>query len=99
MNIAEADVAAGEDANLYVYVMTCYAMKHGICAAGAVLAFFKCRIWCHCLYYLNLGYTIDQCLDERTSNVDTQTVTKMKDAISSEREGLAVITISCETIV
>ncbi|GKB87372.1 RNA-directed DNA polymerase, eukaryota, partial [Tanacetum coccineum] len=37
------------------------------------------------------------CFNECTTNVDTQTTTKLKDAIPSEREGLTVIIISeCE---
>ncbi|KAJ9559656.1 hypothetical protein OSB04_004816 [Centaurea solstitialis] len=47
-----------------------------------------------CLARSFLKSTMVLCLDECTANVDTQTATKLKDAISSECRGMTVITIA-----
>ncbi|GKA50873.1 sphingosine-1-phosphate lyase [Tanacetum coccineum] len=44
--------------------------------------------------YINKNIIMVLCLDECTTNVDTKTTTKLKDAIPSEHEGLTVIIIS-----
>nr|XP_043635452.1 ABC transporter C family member 13 isoform X2 [Erigeron canadensis] len=47
-----------------------------------------------CLARAFLKSTMVLCLDECTANIDTQTASKLKDAISSECRGLTVITIA-----
>ncbi|KVH98084.1 AAA+ ATPase domain-containing protein [Cynara cardunculus var. scolymus] len=47
-----------------------------------------------CLARSFLKSTMVLCLDECTANVDTQTASKLKDAISSECRGLTVVTIA-----
>lgn len=47
-----------------------------------------------CLARAFLKSTMVLCLDECTANVDTQTASKLKDAIASECRGLTVITIA-----
>ncbi|MFS7950852.1 putative ABC-type xenobiotic transporter [Helianthus anomalus] len=47
-----------------------------------------------CLARTFLKSTKVLCLDECTANIDTQTASKLKDAISSECRGLTVITIA-----